>query len=189
MSNQSLSQISQLSGCNNWAATLPCLLPLYYNNDYNNYHDDDHYADFNNDCAVSSWRPIYLALCQSLFTAICDTWLWHLNASWKSALCIHSTLCSRCCVGGCFMRLSAVLGEEFSREVISTEIHTWLQTHTSCAEPKGKAKQGKALLKILLKYFMEEKPYNRVMYCIIELHLQLMKNSRKTNCPTTLTIE
>lgn len=59
MSNQSLSQISQLSGCNNWAATLPCLLPLYYNNDYNNYYDDgddnnDHYADFNNDCAVSS---------------------------------------------------------------------------------------------------------------------------------------
>lgn len=59
MSNQSLSQISQLSGCNNWAATLPCLLPLYYNNDYNNYHhhgddNNDHYADFNNDCAVSS---------------------------------------------------------------------------------------------------------------------------------------
>lgn len=59
MSYQSLSQISQLSGCNNWASTLPCLLPLYYNNDYNNYHDDgddnnDHYADFNNDCAVLS---------------------------------------------------------------------------------------------------------------------------------------
>lgn len=44
------------------------------------------------------------------------------------------------------MRLSAVLGEEFSREVISTEIHTWLQTHTSCAETKrqDKTRQGLA---------------------------------------------
>lgn len=58
------------------------------------------------------------------------------------------------------MRISAVLGEAFLREVISTEIHTWLQTRTSCAEQEGKARQGKALLKILLKYFMEEKPYN-----------------------------
>lgn len=44
------------------------------------------------------------------------------------------------------MRLSAVLGEEFLREVISTEIHTWLQTHTTCAETKrqDKTRQGLA---------------------------------------------